>query len=668
MPQQAHETEFHTLSAEFMRQLHESRLGLPHQITDVSATPDEARVVVTGSVRDTLSGLPRTATYSVEDGAFRAIADGAGSTSHGRFSPDGQLLSFLSDQKQPGIFQLRIGRADRVEDAKDCAEVDGTVEYTQWSPTGGRILLGVAGVGADIASPQGATANATVTRETPAWYPTVDYGTPENAWRTLWIHDVVKDSVQRLSLPGANYWESSWCGENHVVAVSSPSPDEDSWYRPAIVQVDVATGAVAELFRGSDQLGVLTASPDGVRVAFVQALCSDRGLLAGDAFVMDVATRSVSRLEVPDVDVTFLQWIDAERIGYFGLRHLESVAGVVDLRDASVSELPTGDRAIAAARLPRGHYLQDGSAVVVQDSYTLPHQVTVLGQDGVKVLASTAYDGTREGASAAGRAEAVSWTAPDGLTIEGIVCLPPGEGPFPTVLNVHGGPVWIHRESWMMKQTIVPFLVSQGFAVLCPNPRGSCGRGQEFARKAVGDFGGAEVLDHLSGIDHLVNAGIADPARLGVTGGSHGGYMASWIVTQDDRFAAAVPCFPVTDWYSWTFSTNIPSFGLFNLDGSPEESGSDFQTRSPVTHVSNVSTPCLTIAGSLDKCTPAGQAIEFHQALRLQGVESALCVYPEEGHGIRGIEAEIDFNARVLHWFASHFDLGARRPSPAEHA
>ncbi|MYW02826.1 S9 family peptidase [Streptomyces sp. SID3343] len=657
MPQQVHETDFHTLSAAFIRRLHESRLGLPHQVIDLSATPDATRVVATGSVRDTLSGPPRTAVYFIEDGDFRAIVDGVESTLHGRFSPNGRLLSFLSDRKRAGIFQLHIGSADRVENAKGCTEVDGTVEYTQWSPTGGRILLGVAGVGADIASTHGGTAITAATRDAPAWCPTVDYGTPEKAWRSLWIHDVENDSVRRLSLPGANYWESAWCGENQVVAVSSPSPDEDSWYRSVIVQVDVDTGAVVELFRGEDQLGVLTTSPDGARVAFVQALCSDRGLFAGNAFVMDLATRSVSRLDVSDADLSFLQWIDAEHLGYFGIRHLESVAGIVDIRDGSVSELPTGNRSIAGSRLPRGHFLQDGSAVVVQDSYTLPHEVTVLTKGGAKILASTAHDGSREVGSSAGRAEAVSWTAPDGLTIEGIVCLPPGEGPFPTVLNVHGGPVWIHRESWMMKQSIVPFLVSQGFAVFCPNPRGSCGRGQAFARKAVGDFGGAEVQDHLSGIDHLVNTGIADPARLGVMGGSHGGYIASWIVTQDDRFAAAVPFFPVTDWYSWTFSTNIPSFGFLNLDGSPEDPGSAFHMRSPVTHASSVRTPCLTIGGSLDKCTPAGQAVEFHNALRLQGVESALCIYPNEGHGIRGIEAEIDFNARILDWFASHFDL-----------
>jgi dipeptidyl aminopeptidase/acylaminoacyl peptidase len=128
----------------------------------------------------------------------------------------------------------------------------------------------------------------------------------------------------------------------------------------------------------------------------------------------------------------------------------------------------------------------------------------------------------------------------------------------------------------------VPLLVSRGYAVLLPNPRGSSGRGQEFAAAVVGDMGGADTHDYLSGIDAMIERGIADPARIGTMGVSYGGFMSAWLVTQDQRFKAAVAGSPVTEWYSFTFTTNIPRWGLWFLDDAdPEEIGEQGQDADP---------------------------------------------------------------------------------------
>ena len=137
-----------------------------------------------------------------------------------------------------------------------------------------------------------------------------------------------------------------------------------------------------------------------------------------------------------------------------------------------------------------------------------------------------------------GTAEPVRWQAPDGQEIEGLLCVPDGPGPHPLIVHVHGGPVWAYRDRWSMGYVYTPLLVSRGYAVLHPNPRGSGGRGQDFARAVLGDMGGADTYDYLSGIDAMVERGIADPARIGVTGGSYGGFMSAWLITQDQRFAA----------------------------------------------------------------------------------------------------------------------------------
>lgn len=135
--------------------------------------------------------------------------------------------------------------------------------------------------------------------------------------------------------------------------------------------------------------------------------------------------------------------------------------------------------------------------------------------------------------------------------------------------------------------------------------------------------------------------------------------MSSWLVTQDQRFAAAVPISPVTDWYSQSFTSNIAGWGNAFLGADPEQPGTFAHTRSPVLQASKVRTPCLNVAGANDRCTPPTQAREFHQALRTHGVESALVIYPQEGHGVRSYPAVIDFLSRALGWFETHMPATA---------
>ena len=190
-----------------------------------------------------------------------------------------------------------------------------------------------------------------------------------------------------------------------------------------------------------------------------------------------------------------------------------------------------------------------------------------------------------------------------------------------------------------MRDHAVPLLVSRGYAVLLPNPRGSSGRGQEFAAAVVGDMGGADTHDYLSGIDAMIERGIADPARIGTMGVSYGGFMSAWLVTQDQRFKAAVAGSPVTEWYSFTFNAD------------PEEIGNQVHTRSPVMHASRARTPTLLTAGVKDRCTAASQAMEFYQALISHGVDSELVIYPGEGHGVRRFPAVTDYLTRLVTWF-----------------
>jgi hypothetical protein len=179
------------------------------------------------------------------------------------------------------------------------------------------------------------------------------------------------------------------------------------------------------------------------------------------------------------------------------------------------TELAASAQSWASWFYPGGAFTSDGRLIVIRDDYDTPQEIAILGPGPDQVLTSLAHAGTDYLRSVSGSAESVTWSAPDGTVIEGVVCTPAGAGPFPLVLHVHGGPIGAVQRNWAMRDYGVALLVSRGYAVLLPNPRGSSGRGQEFAAAVVGDMGGADTHDYLSGIDAMVERGPAWERRAG---------------------------------------------------------------------------------------------------------------------------------------------------------
>jgi dipeptidyl aminopeptidase/acylaminoacyl peptidase len=286
-----------------------------------------------------------------------------------------------------------------------------------------------------------------------------------------------------------------------------------------------------------------------------------------------------------------------------------------------------------------------------------PPEVVVVEDGESRTIAATAHDGTRFVQGMLPSRQRVTWSAPDGLEIEGLLARPQAGAPHPLIVVVHGGPVWSYQDAW--PRGSLPLLVSRGFAVFQPNPRGSTGRGRKFAEMVVGDMGGGDALDVLAGIDALVARGIADADRVGVTGGSYGGFMSCWLPTRDPRFKASVAISPVTDWRSQHFNSNIGHWDADFLRDRPENPAGEYHARSPVSFADRVTTPTLLTAGIQDKCTPPGQAVEFYRALRARGVEAEVALYPQEGHGVRNFPAAIDLTTRMLRWFERFMAPGA---------
>jgi dipeptidyl aminopeptidase/acylaminoacyl peptidase len=355
--------------------------------------------------------------------------------------------------------------------------------------------------------------------------------------------------------------------------------------------------------------------------------------------------------------VTFTAWQGEDALLYAGHRAFETVLALYhpatgahrilwadDRRTFGDARFPTaapGAVPGTAAFLAEGHFARP--ALLLLDPEGIERRVLELGDDA----AARRFE-------AMGSARAERWTAPDGREIHGWLLEPQRGRPNALVFDIHGGPVWLWRPRFIGRPGYAQFLLERGYAVFQPNPRGSSGRGQDHARQVFGDMGGADTKDYLSGLDSLVAQGIADPKRLGVTGGSYGGFMSAWLITQDQRFAAAVPVAPVTDWVSEHLTCHIGHFCEMFLADEMTNPGGRYFTRSPVFFADRVTAPTLLVCGALDRNTPPGQALEFHKALRMNGKTSILLTYPSEGHGIRKMPAVIDFCARMAAWFDAH--------------
>jgi dipeptidyl aminopeptidase/acylaminoacyl peptidase len=588
----------------------------------------------------------------VDAGTFREVTRGPNSDRLPAWSPDGRTLAFLSDRAAPGKHQLYLLHEGGLAEAIPGPTVDGTVESLSWSPDGRSILLAYAESGAELAGAQGSGSSAAAQEDVPGWIPEVR-GAEDEGWRRLAVVDVTANDVKPASRDGLNVWEAVWCGSNQIAAVASESPGESSWYDAPLVMIDPESGKERILYRSDVQVGYPAASPSGNRLAVVEALCSDRWIVAGTILMIDPETGDAAPVDAKGTDVTYLAWRDEDHLAYVGMRDLDTVFGDVAGATGTATEAFATDETSGLFQPAFQPVGDDGYAVVLESFDRYP-EVVVVSKGEVRTVASLAHDGSRALRDMAGHMDTVSWTAPDGLEIHGFVVLPDGDGPHPLVVNVHGGPVSATGNRFAMRSPLVMLLVGRGYAVFLPNPRGSAGRGRGFARMVYGDMGGADAQDILSGVDALVERGVADPDRVGVMGGSYGGFMSAWLVTQSDRFAASVALSPVTDWYSQHHTSNIGHWDQLILEDTPGNPGGEYFRRSPVLFADRATTPTLVTAGLEDRCTPPGQAIEFHQALVNHGVESELVLYPGEGHGVRNYPAILDLGARILGWFDRH--------------
>jgi len=218
------------------------------------------------------------------------------------------------------------------------------------------------------------------------------------------------------------------------------------------------------------------------------------------------------------------------------------------------------------------------------------------------------------------------------------------------VTVVHGGPAAASVPGFVWEGSRAD-LARAGYYLFLPNPRGSYGQGEAFTRANMRDFGGGDLKDILAGIDAAERAAPIDDNRLGLMGGSYGGFMAMWANTQTNRFKAIVSGAGLSDWISYYGINGIDQWMIPYFGKSVYEDPDAYWAISAIRTIRNARTPTFIYVGEQDIEVPPTQSIEYWHALKEMNVPTSLVIYPGEGHGIRDPKNALDVRKRTVEWF-----------------
>jgi len=474
----------------------------------------------------------------------------------------------------------------------------------------------------------------------------LDQATPEQR-----IGVLENGSLHWMSPADLFVYEYDWRPDGKgFVGTAAPGNGDDNWWT-AKLYVFSQDAAAQVLYSPSDirqQLAAPKVSRDGKTVAFIAGIMSDFGSTGGDVYALSIdGGAAVNVTPAMQASATSLDW------GCDGHLQAQLLAGdktqYVDLGSGRQAATPrvlwSGADSVGTRTGGISLACPSGVLAAEHESFTVPPEIETGTPGHWRNLTSV-----NEGMSFPARVQSLWWKS-DGFDVQGWLLLPEHPaGNMPMVTVVHGGPAAAVVPSFS-GPGLGSALLERGYALFQPNPRGSYGQGERFTLANVRDFGHGDLRDILSGIDAAEKAAPIDETRLGLTGGSYGGFMTMWAVTQTHRFKAAVAAAGISDWLSYYGENGIDAWMLPYFGASVYEDPAVYAQSSAIDFIRNVRTPTYEFVGERDIECPAPQTQEFWHALKDLGVPTSIMIYPGEGHGLRDPEHVADALRRTLQWF-----------------
>jgi dipeptidyl aminopeptidase/acylaminoacyl peptidase len=555
--------------------------------------------------------------------AFQFIGKDGGSAF--QFSPDGRHLSFRRavEQKQQ-LFLMRTNGGEAVQLTKHKSSVGSY----QWSEDSHRIFF----VADEARSEEDEKeykkgADAIFVDEGPN-------GQREAQWTNLWVFDIDEEKETRITEEDFRIGSFGVSPDGRRLLYTARTDNcRNQQYLGEIFLLDLRDSSTTRLTNNKAPESGPVWAPDGLHFAYRAVSDTEWEQNANKIWVMNADTKE-HRLASGAFSgsISRMAWTpDGEAILFGGRQGTNSNLFRLDVGSGDVQQLTD-----AVGNLSISSFSKDRTKMVYAfQDFETPSDLYVSSTERHQPIRLTHANPSLETEFLLAESEVIKWHSSDGLEIEGILVLPAGHEAgtrLPLLLHVHGGPAGAFTNSFRSSYHVWAGL---GYAQLLPNVRGSSGYGDAFLQGNYHDIGGGDYQDLMTGVDHVVEAGYADPAHLGIRGWSYGGILGGWTITQTDRFKGASLGAMVSDWtseYAPGFNHDVR---LWYIGDTPWEDPDAWRQMSPLTHVANVTTPTLLMHGINDRTDTEPQSMMFFTAIRDQGKTARYIKFPREPHGFR---------------------------------
>jgi dipeptidyl aminopeptidase/acylaminoacyl peptidase len=484
----------------------------------------------------------------------------------------------------------------------------------------------------------------------------------------IWMLDLSTSEAVAQDLPGSAS-DFSWSadGSRYAVALAPTPLIDDSFTSRDIFVVNASTGKVLNNIGSVGKLGHFELSPDGERIAYIGSM--DINDPSPGRLYVASASGGERRDLVPEYlgHVGAISWQDDVNIRWLGQRGVWtewSVASTMAAQEAGPA--PSSGPILRSISTHPGQSV----AAAIADTPQHPREVYLL-RDGAEPKRLTNSNPILDQRNLA-KQEAITYEARDGLQLEAILIHPAREerGGNPLVIFVHGGPEAHQSNGWMSSYSQPgQLLAAEGYAVVYPNYRGSTGRGSDFSRLDHNYYAEEEFNDLVDAKMHLVNEGMVNADRVGISGGSYGGYATMWSATAlSEEYAAGVAFVGISNQTSKFGTGDIP-YEMYNVHSLawPWEDWLGMLQRSPIYHADKTKTPLLIMGGDKDPRVHPGQSLEMYRNIKLRSdTPVRLVIYPGEVHGNRNTAARYDYALRFKRWMDHYLKGPGGEPPPYE--